>query len=77
MLYGNTVFYDKYGFVKIKFYKLLVFEKNVFFEKLGLPAKPDYGGNRINSEIFISRFFPKIEFSTSLYKKIEILISDI
>jgi len=59
-------FYDKYGLVKIKFQKLLVFEKNVFFEKLGLPAKPDCRGNRINSETFFFGFFPKIEFSTSL-----------
>ena len=75
-------FYDKYGFVKIKFQKLLVFEKNeknVFFEKLGLQiralfdylynSKPDCRGNRINSETFFFGFLSKIEFSTSLYKK--------
>ena len=56
--------YEKYGFVKIKFQKLLVFEKyekKVFFERLGLSAK----GYRI----FFSGFFPKIELSTSLCLK--------
>jgi hypothetical protein len=38
-------------------------EKNFFFEKLGLPAKPDFRGNRLNSETFYFGFFPKIEFS--------------
>ena len=69
---SNTVSYEKYRFVKIKFQDLLVFEKyekNDFFEKLGLPAKPDCRGNRLNSETFYFGFFPKIEFSTSLYKK--------
>ena len=48
------------------------------FEKLGLPAKPDCRGDRLNSETFHFGFFPKIEFSRSLYKKInEILITDI
>jgi len=60
--------YEKYGFVKIKFQKLLVFEKyekKVFFERLGLSGKPDCRGNRI----FFSGFFPKIELSTSLCLK--------
>ncbi len=69
---SNTVSYDKFGFVKIKFQNLLIFEKyekNDFFEKLGLPAKPDCRGNRIYSEICFFGFFLKIEFSTSLFKK--------
>jgi hypothetical protein len=73
--------YDKCGFVKIKFQNLLFFEKyekNDFFEKLGLPAKPDCRGNRICSEIFFFGFFLKIEFSTSLYEKKSIyLLTDI
>ncbi len=44
-------------------------KKNFFFEKLGLLAKPDCRGNRLNSETFYFGFFPKIEFSRSLYKK--------
>ena len=60
--------------------KTLSFEKNIFFKKLGLPVKPDCRGSRINSEtVFhgffpkIDWFFPKIEFCTSLYKKIHFL----
>jgi len=30
--------------------------KKCFFEKLGIPAKPDCRGNRINSEIFPDSF---------------------
>ena len=59
-------------------------EKNFFFQffsifqnnciialilKLGLPAKPDCRGNRLNSEIFFFGFFLKIKSSTSLYRK--------
>ena len=48
--------------------------KKLFFSKiLVLSAKPNYGGNRINYEIFFSGLFPFIEFSTSLYKKIHFL----
>ncbi len=59
-------FYDEKEFYNKKFLKLLVFEKNVFFEKLGLSA------NRIvevteTSLTFFFGFFPLIEFSTSLY----------
>ena len=62
--------YEKYGFVKIKFQKLLVFEKyekKVFFEKLGHSAKPDWIVEV--TEYFFSGFFPKIELSTSLCLK--------
>ena len=45
-------FYDEKEFYNKKFLKLLVFEKNVFFEKLGLSANPDCRGNRIISDIF-------------------------
>jgi len=57
----------------INFLKTLSFEKYIFFKKLGLPVKPDCRGNRINSETVFHGFFPKIEFSTSLYKKIHFL----
>ena len=72
--FNNTVSYEKYGFFKIKFQNVLVFEKYEkidFFEKLGLTAKPDCRCKQINSEIFFG-FFPKIEFSTILYKKIHL-----
>ena len=52
----------------------MVFEKNekkIFFRKIGLPAKPKYPEI---SETFFSDSFPKIKFSTSLYKKIKKLI---
>jgi len=68
--YGNTFLYGEKEFDKKKVLKALSLkknEKNFFFEKLGLQAKPDCRGNRLNSETFNFGFFPKIEFSRSLY----------
>ena len=58
-----SISYDKYGVVKIKFQNLLIkFEKNDFFEKLGLPAKPDC---RIRKFFFSDSFLFRI-----LYKPV-------
>ena len=58
--FNNTVSYEKYGFFKIKFQNVLVFEKYEkidFFEKLGLTAKPDCRCKQINSEFVMPSIY--------------------